>query len=223
MTLYSYCLRYDDGAAPNPYWNVCSLVICKPAIRRVAQENDWIVGLGSVHSPIGDISSSVVYGMKVTKGLSMRDYDRFCREELTQKIPDLRHPDFRRRVGDCIYYDFSDPNGPKLRQSVHDDGNRDTDLRGQKALLSTHYYYFGDRPIPLPKELYPIVHRMQGHKSRANADFLQPFVDWIEGSGFKANQLYGEPQLKGRMMEMSDCRGVCSTRDREDDENDKVC
>ena len=46
MKLYTYCLRYDDGAAPNPYWGVCTLVICKPAIRRSAEPGDWVVVFG---------------------------------------------------------------------------------------------------------------------------------------------------------------------------------
>src|SRR5437870_11983954 len=104
MTLYSYCLRYDHGAAPNPYWGYCTLVICKPAIRRHATCGDWIVGLGSVESPLGDISTSVVYAMKVTRPpLAMSEYDKFCSESLRNKIPDMHSPDFRRRVGDCIY------------------------------------------------------------------------------------------------------------------------
>jgi hypothetical protein len=50
-SLYSYCILYDDGAVPNPYWDVCTLVICKSAIRRTAKEGDWIVGTGSKHCP----------------------------------------------------------------------------------------------------------------------------------------------------------------------------
>src|SRR5687768_2925995 len=106
MTLYSYCLMYDSGAAPNPYWGVCTLAICKPKIRSTAIEADWIVGLGSVNSPIRNISNCVVYAMKVTKVLSMKEYDSHCREHLPGKIPNLTHKDFRCRVGDCIY-DFS--------------------------------------------------------------------------------------------------------------------
>jgi hypothetical protein len=52
--LYSYCIPYDDGAAPNPYWEVCTLVICKPVIRRTARAGDSIVGTGSKKSPVGD-------------------------------------------------------------------------------------------------------------------------------------------------------------------------
>jgi hypothetical protein len=103
MTLFSYCLRYDDGAAPNPFWEVCTLSICKPKIRRTAQEGDWVVGLGSKNSPIGDISTQVVYAMKVTRILPIREYDELCRASLGEKIPDWTNSDFRRKMGDCIY------------------------------------------------------------------------------------------------------------------------
>lgn len=46
MRLFSYCIPVDDGAAPNPFWGVCTLAICKPAIRRVAEVGDWIAGVG---------------------------------------------------------------------------------------------------------------------------------------------------------------------------------
>ncbi len=39
-TLYTYCIPYDDGAAPNPFWGQCTLVICKPRIRKVARPGD---------------------------------------------------------------------------------------------------------------------------------------------------------------------------------------
>lgn len=65
--LYTYCIPYDDGAAPNPYWGICTLAICKPVIRRVARVGDWVVGTGSSHSPIGDVAGAVVYAMQVTE------------------------------------------------------------------------------------------------------------------------------------------------------------
>ena len=157
MILYSYCLRDDVGSAPNPFWGICTLVICKPSIRRTASVGDWVVGLGSANSPIGDISCSIVYAMKVTKRLSMKEYDTFCREKLPEKIPDPKNPDFRRRVGDCIY-DFSNfESSPKLRDSVHSEANTGTELAGKNALLSEHFYYFGNKPVSLPAELHPII------------------------------------------------------------------
>lgn len=47
--LFSYTIPIDDGAAPNPFHGMCSLVICNPAIRRVAERGDWIA---SLHGPI---------------------------------------------------------------------------------------------------------------------------------------------------------------------------
>lgn len=49
MRLFSYCIPVDDGAAPNPFWGVCTLTICKSKIRRVAEIGDWVVGVGSVN------------------------------------------------------------------------------------------------------------------------------------------------------------------------------
>jgi hypothetical protein len=38
--LFSYTVRVDDGAAPNPFRGLCTLAICKPAIRRGAGRLD---------------------------------------------------------------------------------------------------------------------------------------------------------------------------------------
>ena len=72
MRLFSYCLTCDSGAAPNPFWELCTLAICKPVIRRVASIGDWVLGFGSTHSPIGNIADYVVYAM----GASLSDCER---------------------------------------------------------------------------------------------------------------------------------------------------
>ena len=46
-TLFSYVIPHDGGSAPNPYHGICTLVICKPVIRRIAKVKDWVVGLGA--------------------------------------------------------------------------------------------------------------------------------------------------------------------------------
>jgi hypothetical protein len=224
MRLYSYCLRYDDGAAPNPYWGTCTLAICKPAIRRTANVGDWVVGLGSKNSPVGDISGHVVYAMRVTRRLAMRDYDDYCHSALPAKIPDWRHGDFRRRVGDCIY-DFSSGATPTVRDSVHTDANRERDLGGVNVLLSDHFYYFGNNSERLPDHLLPIVHQTQGHKSHANEEFAHPFVQWIDGLGIVPASLCGEPQMKHMILAMTpdECRSLCSKHDEEVDRNDGIC
>ena len=194
MKLFSYCIPFDDGAAPNPFWGVCSLAICKPKIRRAANVGDWIAGTGSRHSPIGDVSGELVYAMRVTAKLRMAAYDDLTKAELHGKIPVPQSGDPRRRVGDSIY-DFSSPAGPRQRKgTVHDEREQRKDLSGEYVLLSTHFFYFGDAPIALPPFLQPIVNQRQGHKSHANDAYAEPFVEWIEGLGHPPGTLVGAPQ-----------------------------
>jgi hypothetical protein len=192
--LFSYCIPIDDGAAPNPFWGLCTLVICKPAIRRTARVGDWVVGTGSRRSPIGDKSGQVVYAMRVSQTMTMQGYDLFVRDHCPNKIPEWNHPDLRRRLGDAIY-DFS-YNSPRLRPSVHDKSNRTRDLSGKNALLSNHFFYFGDRPEPLPKRLRGIVLQGRGHRSKSNEQFIEPFLEWIHDFGKKLNVLHGNPQYR---------------------------
>ena len=217
MKLFSYCLRYDDGKAPNPYWGFCTLAICKPAIRRAAEIGDWIVGTGSANSPLGNFFGYVIYAMRVTEKMTMEEYDRFCTANCPKKHPDLRSSDYRRRVGDCIY-DYSSGPNPKLRWSLHTEENRKTDLGGEFVLLSKHFYYFGNQPVEMPENLLPIIHATQGHKSDANQPYVQEFVSWIKSKGYRKNKLYGEPQFKAEYSRESDIQATCSARSSHEDE-----
>jgi hypothetical protein len=148
MQLFSYCIPVDDGAAPNPYFGICTLTICKPVIRRTAETGDWVIGTGSINSPIGDISKKVVYMMEVTKKIPLQDYDMLCKVEYPGKIPDFNSKDPKKKLGDCIY-DFS-TNPPTQRKGVHGPDNVLRDLNGKFSLISEHFYYFGNKPIELP-------------------------------------------------------------------------
>ena len=111
MRLFSYCIPVDDGAAPNPYWGICTLTICKPVIRRVAREGDWIVGVGSKNVNGEDFSGKIVYAMLITERLTLQEYDHFCKTKLPQKIANIESEDQRIRLGDCIY-DYDDNEKP---------------------------------------------------------------------------------------------------------------
>lgn len=190
-TLYSYVVRTDKGAAPNPFGGVCSLVICKPDIREHAEVGDWIVGTGSVNSDIGNIQGHVVYTMRVSAKMTMAEYDDYAQKHLPIKVPDSRPGARISRVGDAIY-DFPET-PPRLRDGVHCEDDREDDLGGRFALLSEHFYYFGARAKPLPKHLRPIVKERQGHRSTANDEYVDDFVDWIEGLDARPNRLQGLP------------------------------
>jgi hypothetical protein len=192
-TLFSYCIPYDNGAAPNPFWGRCTLAICKPGIRRVAKQGDWVVGTGSVNSPIGNVRGKVVYAMRVSQKLTMKEYDRYTQSELHGKIPLMTSTDHRRRSGDSIY-DFSTPI-PSLRPSVHNEKDRSKDLSGAYVLLSNHFFYFGDQPVALPEALREIVLQGPSHRSRANDPYVDDFVRWIHSLGYSSAELIGKPQM----------------------------
>jgi hypothetical protein len=191
--LYSYCIPVDDGAAPNPFWGTCTLAICKPSIRRKAKEGDWIVGTGSKRS-LGDISGKVVYAMKVSRVLSLEDYDRWTKRTLPKKIPSLKSRDWRRKLGDSIY-DYSGLR-PKQRAGVHDKDNMNTDLRGKNVLVSKHFFYFGDNAKLLPFSLRAIAQQIQGHRVHKNKPYVEPFLEWLESLKLVPNRLYGKPATK---------------------------
>ncbi len=190
--LYSYCIPIDDGAAPNPFWGICSLVICKPAIRRKAIVGDWIAGVGSKNVDGIDYSGKLVYAMKVTEKMTMPDYDLFAKLKYPNKVPNWRLPKNEHVVGDAIY-DFSET-PPKVRRSVHTENNRETDLSGLNALISDHFYYFGNKPVDIPKNLLGIIKQGQGHKSLANKSLTPKFIEWIESKYIK-NSVYSSPQI----------------------------
>lgn len=214
--LYSYCIINDHGAAPNPFWGICTLAICKPVIRRSASVGDWIVATGSAKHNLTD---QLVYAMRVSRVMTLKEYDSFCRLELPNKIPVYKTTDMRLKVGDCIY-DFS-AGEPRLRPSVHTEENKEKDLGGINVLLSDHFFYFGSKPIPLPNDLLPIVRQGQGHKSTTNASYLEKFVAWIETFKTARNKVSASP-LGLNLYREEDFKNKCSRSDLEQDEADEI-
>jgi hypothetical protein len=151
----------------------------------------------------------------------MKEYDALCQSTLPGKIPSWRSKEHHRRVGDCIY-DFSYGFPPRTRPGVHGEQNRRTDLSGRNALLSEHFYYFGDQPRELPEHLGAIVHQTQGHKSVANAKFAQPFVNWIESLGLRPNRRLGKPQMQADIVGGDACAAACSARAKNEDHRDVI-
>ena len=141
----------------NTFGGTCTLTICKPVIRRTADIGDWVIGTGSKNAKcndgkIHDLSQKIVYAMKVESIKSLQDYDPYCQTSLPDKIPDWSSTDWKRLVGDCIY-DYSKSAVPTIRGKIHNESNRPTDLRGINALISNHFYYFGEKAVELPEGL----------------------------------------------------------------------
>jgi hypothetical protein len=100
--IYSYILKNDSGAAPNPFWGICTLTICKPAIRRTANIGDWVIGTGSKNSKLKDgtvdLSDNIIYAMVITRIKTLSEYDKFCKKKLKNKIPNWKTKDWRQKV-----------------------------------------------------------------------------------------------------------------------------
>jgi hypothetical protein len=194
--LYSYVLRVDTSAAPNPFWGICTLTICKPVIRKFANIGDWIIGTGSKKVKVGDkivdYSNHIVYAMKVTDKKTMKEYDDFCKKEYINKIPNFRTNDWRIKVGDCIY-DYS-VEYPRIRKSVHNEKNRKRDMSGINSLISNNFYYFGSDPKLIPEELLCLIKSGPGHKKIELTDVIEKFENWI--SIFDLNRVYANPQTQ---------------------------
>lgn len=225
-TIYSYVLRTDDGAAPNPLWGTCTLTICKPVIRRTAKVSDWVIGVGSANVEVSkrkfeSYSNKLVYAMKITDIKSLAEYDAYCREHIPNKIPQWDKGDWKFRVGDCIY-DFSNGDNPTLRKGVHNEDCRGTDLRGCNALLSDCFFYFGRDAKEIPPHLHEIIKRNRGHKKIMNPKIISDFEAWI--NQFEPNRLYDDPLNAWFYMgEVSDeyiarCSKICASDDIAGDE-----
>ncbi len=212
--LFSYIVRVDDGAAPNPFHGMCTLTICKPKIRSVAEIGDWVAGVGGKKAPSGDLRNCLIYAMKVEAVVPMHDYDARAQEEWPHRVPDVNSLDLATRLGDCIYYDFSGSTASQ-RPGVHGPANNETDLGGKNALISRDFYYFGSRAIPLPKELHDICPVTQGHRSDKNEPYVDAFVSWVRGLGYQQGQLYGWPDSIVKWDEHKACGG-CIVRSIDD-------
>ncbi|MBY0481272.1 MAG: hypothetical protein K2Q21_07950 [Chitinophagaceae bacterium] len=224
--IYSYILRHDSGAAPNPFWDICTLTICKPAIRRTAEIGDWIIGTGSKKTRVTkndtiDISDGLVYAMKVTDKKNLKDYNEFCNEKLQNKIPVWRTADWRLRMGDCVY-DYSNDGEPILRKSVHDETNRATDTGGIYTLLSTHFYYFGLAAVQIPNELKKLIKHGPGHKIIQQDELINKFESWI--GQFQLRTVFADPQLRWLFDKgVSDDTISETSKQDYDDDKDESC
>lgn len=206
--LFTYILRYDDGAAPNPFYGMCSLTICKPRIRSVAQIGDWIAGFGSQGTQYAE---KLIYAMKVNEVVTLEKYDDLALFRWPHRIPKANSPFLVERLGDCIY-DYSKGPSPILRFSVHSKDEIDNDLSGKSALISYEYFYFGNKAIELPEHLKELCNIRRGHKSNKNEPYYEQFIEWIENFEYSYGQ-HGWPTHIN-----SECSNSCSTRNIEDDD-----
>ena len=176
--LYTYIVATDRGFAPNPFWGYCTLACCKPAIRRKARKGDWVVGLTPRKS-----GNKLLYAMRVTdEPLSFEKY--FKDKRFKKKKPRWFSCENQLCCGDNIYRRLRNgsfgqlPSWHSLPGGGRDKEQMRIDLRGERVLVSRDFFYFGSKPLSLPRKLNELIVG-RGHKCNFSATTIANFDRFI--------------------------------------------
>ena len=164
LRIYTYIVATDAGFAPNPFYGFCTLACCKPAIRRSASPDDWLVGI----TPARRGPRAIVYAMQVEEVLPFSAY--WADRRFERKKPKRKSAAVVERCGDnCL----APIRGGGFRQ-VHcahsrEDGSEDPaqaahDLGGRNVLVSRAFTYFGQDAMTIPDSLVDFMVPGRGHK-----------------------------------------------------------
>ena len=165
--LYSYVLKKDRGFAPNVTDGYCTLACCKPEIRRLAREGDWVIG--TLPKKLGRLRLG--YVMRVNEALSFDKY--FNDERFQRKKPD-NDPN-----GDNIYHKQSGK-FVQLNNNHHKQEDMRRDTRVDKVLIGCLFWYFGDQAPEMPPRFGSLIKTGPGHKSTSiPPSARRSFVSWL--------------------------------------------
>lgn len=187
-----YVVDRDFGFAPNPFHGICTLATCKPRIRRVAKEFDWIIGMGG-----GRLKATgrCIFAMKVSRSISFNEY--WTNPSYRDKRP-VRNGSLKMIVGDNIYYQShgewqqldSHHSYPDGSPNIHNVVN---DTQANAVLVSDYFFYFGSAAVEIPK---PILQSLGYVNRRSHRTFdsalAQPLISFIEANCVP-NRLLGDP------------------------------
>jgi hypothetical protein len=224
--LFTYKVAHDGGSAPNPFNGLCTLAICKPAIRRVAKQGDVIVGLGC-----GKDESRIIYCMEVHATVTWAEYIEGCKSGSLAAINNIENSSLAGKIpknakdqGDCIWKDARSYSEALDSWSGHEgegDFNRDVS-NGENVLIGHAYWYFGKgdkHKIILPKNLENIIPG-RGHRSNSNNDFRSTFVEFFNDALFNSGIInygkLGTPTLDPDKADKQTC-SRCRVEEREAD------
>lgn len=194
MKIFSYVVDHDNGYAPNPYFGFCTLCRCKfkgqqnkgrKNIVELAEEGDWIIGTGG-KSKRSAGHGKLVYAMRVDKKISREKY--FADSRFAEKKP-LKNGAYKKTQGDneCPRNDF--------------------EKREQFALVSWHFYYFGENAFDIRE--FKLEKNPRGFHYVDPAEFGR-FLEWLGTKKYEPG-IYGEPcgkvvdELKGSNRCKSSC------------------
>lgn len=188
--LYTYIVREDSGFAPNPFHGFCTLATCKPRIRKIAKDGDWIAGFSSKRHYK---DRRLVYAMRVEKVLDFDEYWTDTRFKCKQPIPT---GDREQQCGDNIYHRNPDDGSWIQAPSYHDETLIEWDTRFPQALISKTFVYYGAKAIKLPSRFrnwngQDISPMGRGHRCNFPDDLREEFVGWLASQA--DNVVHGKP------------------------------
>jgi hypothetical protein len=82
--------------------------------------------------------------------------------------------------GDNIWHRDSSGHWQCVPGAIHGDQNRERDLSGTNALISSEFYYFGRDAIPIPGRFRGLIATTQGHKNTIDARLIAHFWAWVK-------------------------------------------
>jgi hypothetical protein len=194
MSVYVYVVARDFGFAPNPFHGVCTLATCKPVVRRMADEGDWVIGMGG-----GKLKAvnRCIFAMKVTETLKFDEY--WADPRFRDKKP-VRNGSRKMMLGDNIYHQHE---GSWQQANSHhsrpdgspDTDNIETDTGTDRVLISEHFYYFGKAAPEIPEKILNSIgyKNLRGHRVFLE-DQCRELLDWLMSSQAKhQNQVVDDP------------------------------
>jgi len=155
----------DNGGAPCVWRGLLSLAICKPMIRKSANEGDLILGFGG-KSRFPE--EPLIYIAKVTAKPKVGEY--------------YKQPEFENRP-DCIYENRNGKAARKESAMYHnqsDEINKDVgeDFGKAHVLLSNDFRYFGNLASDKYKKRFSLVKSLvenlkRGHRVNHSAELCE--------------------------------------------------
>lgn len=191
MRIFVYKVVINSGYAPCIQGGICTLNICKPAMRRTAEVGDIVIGIMSQSQDIragvrthfggrdihitenvdeynlpksGNGTFKIVYAMQITDVVTMQEYDQIVGDRRMDSIYD-----FRNRI---------------IRPGPHGSSQQATDLSGLNTLISEYFVYYGRHAPQLDENLVALLPKLKIPRLHAvfagNSAFGQAFEEWLD-------------------------------------------
>jgi Nucleotide modification associated domain 2 len=175
---------------------MCTLATCKPKIRKTAQVDDWIVGMGGAKlKAVG----RCIYAMQVT---DTRTFDAYWDDPVFHCKRPVRNGTRKTIMGDNIYHRLTGAVAWTQEDSHHSqvDGspepsNINNDTQTNRVLISRNFYYFGSSAPLIPHQvLDQLGYRNQRAHRKFPSEKAQPLLECIQAEyrGW-ANCVMGDP------------------------------